>query len=298
MFKNIVVGVDEAEGGRDAIALAKVLLAGGGQLTLAHVFIEDWLGSRVWTEPILESRKDRARELLERAAEEAAIRPQIRWVGAPSVGRGLHEIAEATAADLLVVGSSRHGLLGRVLVADDTRAALNGAPCAIAVAPAGYGEAPPTVMREIGVAYNGSPESKQALALARDLATELDAEPSAFEVIAVPSLIAHGRVAANEIVIKRLVDEIRKHIKTRYGVEGYASYGEPAEELTLYSASLDLLVVGSRGYGPLGRLVHGSTSQRLARSARCPLLVLTRAAREKAVSTESEERPEAASLAR
>ena len=43
--------------------------------------------------------------------------------------------------------------------------------------------------------------------------------------------------------------------------------------------SLDLLVVGSRGYGPLSRLVHGSTSQQLARSARCPLLVLTRATR-------------------
>jgi hypothetical protein len=36
-------------------------------------------------------------------------------------------------------------------------------------------------------------------------------------------------------------------------------------------------VVGSRGYGPVGRLVHGSTSQRLARAAHCPLLVLTRA---------------------
>jgi hypothetical protein len=36
------------------------------------------------------------------------------------------------------------------------------------------------------------------------------------------------------------------------------------------------LVVGSRGYGPVGRLIHGSTSQQLARTARCPLLVLAR----------------------
>jgi hypothetical protein len=41
---------------------------------------------------------------------------------------------------------------------------------------------------------------------------------------------------------------------------------------------VDLLVVGSRGYGPLGRLIHGSTSLQLARSARCPLLVLPKAA--------------------
>ena len=61
------------------------------------------------------------------------------------------------------------------------------------------------------------------------------------------------------------------------GVEPHAVYGQPAEELALYSASLDLLVVGARGYGPLGRLIHGSTSQQLAHTARCPLLVLTRA---------------------
>ena len=54
--------------------------------------------------------------------------------------------------------------------------------------------------------------------------------------------------------------------------------GDAAEELALYGASVDLLIVGSRGYGPIGRLVHGSTSQRLAHIARCPLLVLPRAA--------------------
>jgi nucleotide-binding universal stress UspA family protein len=37
MFKQIVVGVDEHEGGRDAIALAKNLLARDGELTLSYV---------------------------------------------------------------------------------------------------------------------------------------------------------------------------------------------------------------------------------------------------------------------
>lgn len=35
-------------------------------------------------------------------------------------------------------------------------------------------------------------------------------------------------------------------------------------------------MIASRGYGPVGRLVHGSTTRQLARTARCPLLVLTR----------------------
>ena len=37
MFKQILVGVDGGAGGRDAIALAKLIVAAGGELTLAHV---------------------------------------------------------------------------------------------------------------------------------------------------------------------------------------------------------------------------------------------------------------------
>jgi hypothetical protein len=51
MFKNLLIGVDEREGGRDAIALAKTLLAADGELTLAHVFVENEVGSRVWRDP-------------------------------------------------------------------------------------------------------------------------------------------------------------------------------------------------------------------------------------------------------
>jgi len=39
---------------------------------------------------------------------------------------------------------------------------------------------------------------------------------------------------------------------------------------------VDLLVVGSRSYGPVKRLVVGSTSNYLERHARCALLVLPR----------------------
>lgn len=186
MFTNVVVGVDEREGGRDAIALAKTLLAADGELTLAHVFVQNKVGSRVWRDPGVDARRERARELLERAAGESGVRPNIRWRGATSVGRGLHEIAEAIGADLLVVGSSRRGLLGRIRVADDTRAALNGTTCAIAVAPPGYSTEPPALMREIGVGYDGSPESKQALSIARTVANETGAELSALQAVAGP----------------------------------------------------------------------------------------------------------------
>lgn len=278
MFKHVIVGVDGHEGGRDAIALAKRLCAEGGELTLSYIYHGDvhiWRGS---SPPYEASEEERGRELLEQARADAGLEARLRSFGSPSVGRGLHELAEATGADLMVVGSSRRGAFGRVLIGDDTRASLNGAPCAVAIAPAGY-EHHPTVMREIGVGWNGSPESEHALGFARKLAGELGTRLSAFEAVYFPARAYVGPAFPDAATIQQLVDSAREHIAQLDGVEPHAAYGEPAEELALYSASLDLLVIGSRSYGPMGRLVHGSTAHHLARTARCPLLVLTRATR-------------------
>jgi nucleotide-binding universal stress UspA family protein len=276
MFRQIVVGVDGQEGGRDALALARNLLAADGELTLAYVHVGNPRVYRGSSEAAA-SERERAFELLESACAEAGADAHLRWRGSQSVGRGLHELAEIIGADLLVVGSSRRSLLGRVLVGDDTRAALNGAPCAIAVAPAGYA-IEPAVMREIGVGYDGSPESEHALAIARELAAECGAKLSAFEAVSLPTYAFLGGPAPIDGAPGSLVDEARDRIGALGDVEPHAAYGVPVEELAVYSASIDLLVVGSRGYGPVGRLIHGSTSQQLARTGRCPLLALTRTA--------------------
>jgi hypothetical protein len=56
--------------------------------------------------------------------------------------------------------------------------------------------------------------------------------------------------------------------------------GVPEKTSPRLSYEVDLLVVGSRGYGPAGRLFHGSVSNYLVRHAACPLLVLPRAVAE------------------
>jgi nucleotide-binding universal stress UspA family protein len=98
----------------------------------------------------------------------------------------LHALAEEHAADLLVVGSTSRGLAGRVLVGDDTRASLNGAPCAVAVAPLGYVARTGGFFR-IGVGYDFSGESQAALALARALASRDSAKLSALHVVPLPT---------------------------------------------------------------------------------------------------------------
>jgi nucleotide-binding universal stress UspA family protein len=48
------------------------------------------------------------------------------------------------------------------------------------------------------------------------------------------------------------------------------------EEREALANTVDLLIVGSRGYGPMKRMMLGSTSSYLERHGRCSLLVLPR----------------------
>ena len=52
--------------------------------------------------------------------------------------------------------------------------------------------------------------------------------------------------------------------------------GDPVTELVRISEQLDVLVLGSRGYGPVGRLVLGSVAARVATAAACPLVLCPR----------------------
>jgi nucleotide-binding universal stress UspA family protein len=255
-FRNVVVGVDGRQGGRDAVALAAKLAATDGLTTSVRVLMRD---------PLVGS-PDSTRVI---------DHDQVRFIEAPSVGRGLHELAEAEGADLLVIGSCRRGLMGRVMIGDETSDALNGASCAVAVAPFGYADAP-AVIDPIGVAYDGSDESAAALSVGRELAHQHDARLSAFQAVAIPAYVSTPGPGGLAYSVPALVDEARARIDALGDVEPHAAFGVAAEELALYSASLGLLILGSRGYGPVGRVIHGSTSRQLARTARCPLLVLPR----------------------
>jgi nucleotide-binding universal stress UspA family protein len=291
MFGSVVVGVDESGRGRDAVALTRDLVGSTGRVTLLHVLPRNPYDSHEAAEAYRASEllgsfdefvKTRAVGLLEQIREQAWPHPgqldiAVRAVVSSSIGRCLHEAAQDTSADLLVVGSSRRNLLGRVLMGDDTRAAINGAPCAVALAPTGYADRP-TRIAAIGVGYDGSPESEYALQVARQLAERHDAKLSAGTAISVPvSSFGPGALPLRD-AIDALVTEARERIGRLGDCEAEVGYGGPVDVLAHYSESLDLLVIGSRGYGPVGRLVHGSTSWRLTRAARCALLVLPRSA--------------------
>ncbi len=278
MFKNVLVGVDGSSNGRDAIALAAQLTDRDGRLTLAHVHPGSLHPLHAVTPGLVNEEREASQKLLEREREAADVDAALLSVVASAPGGGLHRQAEEQDADLLVVGSCSRGAFGRAMLGDDTRAALNGAPCAVAVAVKGYGEHP-TPLAKVGVGYNGSPESRAALAIAQQLAEPTNASVAALEVVSIPTYAFTGLIPPT---IGEGVDIVLKEASARMGelegAHGSAVYGLTGEELAAFGEDLDLLVVGSRSYGPIKRLVVGSTSDYLERHARCSLLILPRTA--------------------
>lgn len=282
MFKNVLAGVDGRSGGRDAIALASRLTDPDGKLTLAHVHTGELRPSHAITPGFIAEERERTHRLLEQERAAAKVDAELVSVVSMSPGRGLHEQAEEQHADLIVVGSCSHGAFGRAMLGDDTRAALNGASCAVAVAPLGYTEHSTAIVK-VGVAYNFSTESEEALAMARKLAASFGAGVYALDVVSFPTVAYTGLMPP---AIGESIEVMLKEATSRMGklpdAEGRAIYGLAGEELASFGDEVDLLVVGSRGYGPVKRLVLGSTSDYLERHARCPLLVLPRGAADQA----------------
>ena len=268
MFDVVLVGVDDRPGGRDAIALAKQLAAPRAHLVLANVYSSgSVLGSH---DP-----RTRARELLLRVRQEAAATAETVVGKDRSPAKGLHELADHEHADLLVVGSSHRSAIGRVLLGDRTLATLNGAPCAIAIAPHGYASAQHR-LETIGVGHDDSDESELALEAARILAERHDAKIRVVSVVGLQELGDDDYALDFAAKTEQAMGRERTRLGEIEGTEGCVVYGDPGEELATLTTDLDLLIVGSRSYGPWGRLINGSTSTYLARRVECPLLVLPR----------------------
>jgi nucleotide-binding universal stress UspA family protein len=288
VFEAIIVGVDGDEGGRDALALAAALQRTfDSRLIAVMAYPADEFINRA-TSPAFESAiRDESRKMLATELERAAVDAEPFFVPDGSPARALQLAAERNDARLIVIGSDRQALAGRVLAGHVTSGTLHGASCAVGIAPRGIAESWPQ-MRTIAVGLDGSPESRAALALAQDLVGATGAGLRLHCVLprAVPigspwastavAIVEGDRAARRQA--QTLVDDTASEIGDH--ATGDIAPGTPHEELARLSHAVDLIVVGSRSYGPLRRLLLGSTTTKLVHEAACPVLVLPRGAEE------------------
>ena len=163
--RTVIAGYEGHELSSDGLALARLLArVVGARLLLARVVSRIIAADGPWVsrEGFVRAH-DEAERMLEQLRQEIAPEQEVeaRVQVSTSVPRGLHELAEAEHADLIVLGSSHHRTVGRVLMGSIAGRLIEGAPCAVAVAPRGFAARVSTLDR-IGVAFDGSPESKIA----------------------------------------------------------------------------------------------------------------------------------------
>jgi len=285
-FSRIVVAYDGSDRAEDALALAlRLREPHAGTLTLGCVRVSrvPWRFGEPVAAPLAVA--DDAETMLTEARHPVppGIPVRVREALSASAARGLTELAEAERADLVVVGSSTHALPGRVSTERTAGRLLHGAPCAVAVPPAGARDAGP--FRHIGVAFDGSPESHAGLETAYALAAR---DGAAVTIVRVLPVVGTAELIGPDA--ER--DHRRRHIAVQHELEALALAAPPGvnpRTLLLHGdphdligetcgGVVDLLVTGSRGYGPLRSAFIGSVSEALMEGAPHPVLMLPRAA--------------------
>lgn len=290
-MSTIVVGVDASQRSEDAIALAGAIAEPAGAtllLATAVPYPEVSLVGAGVASTVVRDETGRATRQLQRLVVElehagVSAEPVVRPYDSPP--HLLQSLAEERGADMIVVGSAAVGPLGRVLPGTTGERLLAGAPCPVAVAPAGHRSLPWRPHRCIGVGYDGSEEARIALATGCSLA---DAYDVPLEVIAVLDAFRYGAPAlmggpgydrtraSLEAAARSRLDAAVATLPDSMDARAILLAGEPAAELADHSAALDLLVVGSRRYGPARAVLLGGVSGRLIRCGACPIVVVPR----------------------
>lgn len=202
----------------------------------------------------------------------------FRTIAAESAPRGLHDALESAGTGAFAVLGSRNGRGGRRTSPGSTAdRLLTGAPGTVVLVPWDYEESPGGRIERVTVAWVDTPDGDAALGTARAFAAELGA---AVEIVSVlpdtlvrPSLGEPGRFAAEQRAdFASALQSAAQEGETTRLLEGPVV--DALADLT--AADTDLLVVGSRGYGPARRVLLGGVSSRVLKHARVPVAVVPR----------------------
>jgi nucleotide-binding universal stress UspA family protein len=193
------------------------------------------------------------------------VEPEFRWLGPAAPHSALAAEAEDVGAAFLVVGSTGHGLTGRLAPGGTVQRLLPLAPCPVAIAPRGYRHTAPPRVTVVSVAYDASPEADRAAAVAVHLAVRTGAALRFVAVAEAPTdrpaaqAAVHRGIARAPVEIDALGDV----------VDG--SVGRTLAELP---ERTDVLVVAARGYRFMRRLLLGGVVGVLVSSAYYPVVVV------------------------
>jgi nucleotide-binding universal stress UspA family protein len=291
---NYLVGLTADRGGRDALALGR-MLARTGDVTLTVCIVLP----EVWGHPSLARVDAEYATFLTRYAEDTiaeareflgnAVRAEYVSTSARSATEGLIAIATQTDAALVVLGSARHGPFGRFAVGSVTNEMLHAAPVPVVLTPRGYSPSSDARLRRVTCAFAGSTRSQTPFDAAVQLSRRHDV-PLRLTTLVVrdrqmyPSQVGYDaerlvaeqwRAQAEEAQEKALA-ALPDDVVVEAGVVSGRNWEDALDSLPWEEG--EVLVVGSSRLGPVARVFLGSNSTKIVRSSPVPVLVIPRGA--------------------
>jgi nucleotide-binding universal stress UspA family protein len=140
------------------------------------------------------------------------------------------------------------------------------------------------MFKKILVPTDASKNSLRAFAVAVEMARQYEAEIELLHVTFTPEAL--GYTLSNGVAVPQEQFNINGeqallHTVNSISIENISIQqkqipGHPAAAILneIKKEKIDLVVMGSRGYGPLGGSLMGSVSQRVLHGAACPVLIV------------------------
>ena len=242
--------------------------------------------------PLTDADRERLREEMRRAAARVpgGVPLDLRIEEAAVVHEEILAQGRNIGADLLVLGTHGRSGFQRLFLGSVTEKVIRKAACPVLVVPPrapGASPGTPVQFRRILCPVDFSESSLQALAYALRMAEEADAHLTALHVIDMPAVTSEEpaafeadldriRRAGAAEAKQRLHALVPDRARTFCTVETAIVEGRAYAEIVRQAAGRqsDLIVMGVRGRGAIDRLLFGSTTHHVIRSAACPVLIV------------------------
>jgi nucleotide-binding universal stress UspA family protein len=284
----LVVGYEGGRTGHDAIAFANQWAAASGdEVTVAtvHPGAAPRGAARVDAEWVAYEREEADRLLHEaRGLVADGVRAVFLRVDAGSAAHGLSDLVEPEGDDrpLLVLGSRQNRGMRRTFPGSTGDRLLHGAASPVTIVPWGYADLQDRSLSRVAVAFVDTPDGHEAFRHAARIAQHLGGRLTVLSVVpdtrVVPGLGESRQFATDQRQEYQAgLDDVVSSAPEGLTVDGRLLDGPVVDALADLSLDdHDLLVVGSRGYGPVRRVLLGGVSARVVRHARMPVVVAPR----------------------
>jgi nucleotide-binding universal stress UspA family protein len=287
----IIAGFSSSRQGSAPLNLAAQLARTTGEKIIAAVIVERALPAGV--DPIEDEYRgfiaSQASSALERVVEQVRGDLDISTIVHPSrsISQGLMELVAQHGADLVVVGSSSSGLLGRIALGSVTERLVHTSQVPVALAPRGY-PASPVPLQRLTVAYGGAADAVGLIATSAELAQQWKVRLRIASFTVPPLTLFGGSIerSAEELVVQQWTNKttdaaVKQLNAAREEVSipdvdvviGTGTDWRQAVENIAWETG-DVLLLGSGAAGPMAQVFLGSAASKILRHAPVPVMIV------------------------